>query len=175
MEKTTITATNANNSHFLFKTRRLFVKMLNSLTKRTTIVEVISALLIILFIYTGLNKIMDYNTFLLQVGRSPFLEKYNKLIAITLPPSELFIALSLVFKRSRLLGLHLSFFLMTLFTGYVWVMLNYAYDLPCSCGGIISSMDWHDHLIFNFCFTILALVAIFLESNSKMKSIKIGI
>jgi hypothetical protein len=133
--------------------------------KRKIAVEVIAALLIILFIYTGLNKLIDYGTFKFQLGRSPYLQRLAGLIAATLPTGELLVALALIFKPTKLLGLYASFFLMTLFTGYVWIMLNNSYYLPCSCGGILSAMSWRDHFIFNSAFTIIAMLGVILQSN----------
>jgi hypothetical protein len=154
---------------FLSRTGSIFIKMGRGLIKRTTIVEIISALLIILFIYTGINKIMDFAKFKYEMGRSPFIQNMAGFIAYTLPPGELLIALALILKRTRLLGLYLSLFIMALFTGYIWLMLNYAYDLPCSCGGILAEMSWNDHLYFNACFTSLSLIGIILQSKkSKM-------
>lgn len=135
------------------------------LSKRTTIVEIISALLIILFIYTGINKMMDFAKFKYEMGRSPFIQNMAGFIAYTLPPGELLISLVLIIKRTRLLGLYISFVIMALFTGYIWLMLNYAYDLPCSCGGIISKMSWDEHLRFNSVFTGLALIGIMLQAS----------
>jgi|SRR5579859_3693853 len=128
-------------------------------------VEIISALLIILFIYTGMNKLMDYDSFKFTLGRSPFIQHMSGFIAIALPAGELLIALSLVFRRSRLIGLYASYFLMFLFTGYVWIMLHYAYDLPCSCGGVLASLSWKDHLLFNSAFTSLSLAGVLLQAR----------
>lgn len=128
-------------------------------------IEIICALLIILFIYTGINKIMDYSNFKFQIGRSPFIQHMAGFIAIALPVGELLISLALVMKRTRLLGLYLSFFLMALLTGYVWMMLHYAYDLPCSCGGVLAALSWHDHLLFNSVFTLLAMAGVIIQSN----------
>jgi hypothetical protein len=127
--------------------------------------EIIVALLIILFIYTGLNKMLDYSNFKFQLGRSPFIQSMSGFIATTLPAGEMLIAALLVFKRTRLLGLYASFSLMALFTGYIWIMLHYAYDLPCSCGGVLAILSWKDHLIFNSVFTVLALIAVILHSK----------
>lgn len=150
------------------KTGRVFVKagrsILNGLKKKNTYVELICALLIILFIYTGINKIMDVDKFKYEMGRSPFIQNMSGLIAYTLPAGEILLALGLIMKRTRLLALYLSFILMALFTGYIWLMLNYAYDLPCSCGGIISSLSWHQHLVFNACFTGMAMIGVVLQS-----------
>ncbi|SIO49337.1 MauE/DoxX family redox-associated membrane protein [Chitinophaga niabensis] len=127
------------------------------------IIELIAALLIVLWIYTGLNKMMDYSTFKTQLGRSPFIQSLAGFIAIALPVGEIILASLLVFKKTRKLGLYLSFGLMFLFTGYIWLMLNYAYDLPCSCGGVLAKLSWGDHLIFNSGFTILSLIGIILS------------
>lgn len=131
-----------------------------------SITGIISALFIILFIYTGLNKLMDLSEFRLQMERSPFIGQLAGFIAISLPVGEMLIALALIMNRFRLLGLYLSLFLMALFTGYIWLMLQYAQDLPCTCGGVISKMSWKDHLIFNGAFTLLAIVGILLQGKS---------
>ena len=93
----------------------------------------------------------------------------SEFIAATLPAGELLVAASLLFKRTRLTGLYASFFLMALFTGYIFMMLHFSYDLPCSCGGVLAKMSWQDHLLFNSAFTLLAGIAVILESDSKAK------
>lgn len=108
---------------------------------------------------------LDYNTFKSQLEKSPFVEHFSGLISLTLPTGEILMGSMLVYKRTSLIGLYLSFALMLLFTGYVWMMLNYAYDLPCSCGGIVSQLSWSEHLWFNIGFTLLAVIAIFLKTN----------
>lgn len=160
---------NISKKSFLSKTGNLFIRMGRRLTKRNTIIEIICSLFIILFIYTGINKIMDFAKFKFEMGRSPFLQNISEFVAITIPPAELLIALMLIIKRTRLLGLYVSFFLMTLFTGYVWIMLHYAYDLPCSCGGIIQKMTWNQHLYFNALFTTFALIGTLIENNKATK------
>jgi hypothetical protein len=126
--------------NLLSRTGNIFIRTGRFLTRRTTIVEIISALLIILWIYTGLNKLLDYDNFKFQLGRSPFLQDLSKPIAIALPVGELLLALSLTIKRTRLLGLYASFFLMLLFTGYIYAMLHYSYYVPCSCGGVLAAL-----------------------------------
>lgn len=141
------------------------IKTLKLLIRKETIIEVICALTIILFIYTGLNKIMDLNKFKSTIDRSPFIQNYSSFLTYFIPIGEIFISVLLIIPRSRLLGLYLSFALMAFFTGYVWLMLNYAYDLPCSCGGIISELTWEDHLVFNSIYTLLPFTGILLQST----------
>lgn len=142
--------------------------MSNRLRFYNITVQIIAALLLILFVYTGMNKLIDHTQFRTQLGRSPFLENMADFISYILPVGEILLAFALVIKRTRLLGLFISFFLMALFTGYIWLMLKYAYDLPCSCGGILASMSWQTHLIFNAIFTVLAAIGVFLESKIRI-------
>ena len=148
---------------FLFG--RLGRRFVTGLRKKNTYVEFICALFIILFIYTGLNKILDIDKFKFEMGRSPFIQDIGGFIAYTLPAGEMLLALGLIIKKTRLPSLYISFALMALFTGYIWLMLNYAYDLPCSCGGIIARLSWHDHLVFNIVFTCLAVVGVILQGK----------
>ncbi|MBW7891306.1 MAG: DoxX family membrane protein [Chitinophagaceae bacterium] len=128
--------------------------------KKTLIVDIISGLLILLFVYAGLSKLLDYADFKFQLSRSPFVTKVAGLVAWAVPASEIVVALLLVFNRTRLLGFYASFFLMLLFTGYIYAMLHYSYYVPCSCGGVLSQMSWGQHLIFNIAFTILAFLGV---------------
>ncbi len=128
----------------------------------TIVIELIVAALVILWIYTSISKFYDYENFKTQLGRSPFLDGMSGFIAITLPAGELLLALFLVFRKTRKLGLYLSFALMLLFTGYIYIMLYYSYDLPCSCGGVLAKMSWNDHLYFNAGYTLLSLIGIIL-------------
>jgi hypothetical protein len=139
---------------------------------RNFTIEISAALLVILFIYTGMNKLMDHEQFSFQLGRSPYMQHLVDYIAIPLPLGELAIAALLIFKRTRLLGFYASFFLMSLFTGYVWLMLNKSYYLPCSCGGILQALSWKAHLVFNATFTGLSLAGIFLQSNKINHTLK---
>lgn len=139
-----------------------------SVTKEI-LIEVIIILFIVLWLYTGLNKILDYKSFKTQLEKSPFVERFATLISWTLPTTEMLIAATLVYKRTKLLGLYLSYTLMLLFTGYIWLMLRYAYDLPCSCGGILASMSWQEHLIFNTTMTLLVVLAIVAQTQILIK------
>lgn len=154
---------------FLSKIKGANNKLLKRIIKKEVFIEVICALIIVLFIYTGLNKLMDLNKFKSTIDRSPFIQDYSLIITYLIPISEILISLLLIIPKSRLFGLYLSFALMAFFSGYVWLMLNYAYDLPCSCGGIISEMSWEDHLVFNAIFTTLPFLGIFLQSSIQKK------
>lgn len=136
---------------------------------KTLIIEFISILFVILWIYAGLSKLLDYETSRFQLGRSPFLQNIAGFVAWAIPTVEIIIAIGLLTPRTRLVSLYASFGLMLMFSGYIYLILNHSYYIPCSCGGVLSGMDWHTHLWFNIAFTGLALVAIILSVSAKDK------
>lgn len=130
------------------------------------LIEIICALLIFLFIYTGVSKLLDYHTFRRQLGQSPFITSYASILAWALPLGEIFIAGMLSFNRSRLPGLYLSFFLLCLFTFYLSAMLHLSYYIPCSCGGVLQSLSWQAHIILNIVFIMLATAGTLLQPKN---------
>jgi len=128
--------------------------------KKSTIVEIISSLLVFLFVYAALSKLLDFDKFKYQLGQSPFITHISRFVVWAIPLGEIAVSIALVIKRTRTAGLYLSFFLMLLFTGYIFIMLRYSSYLPCSCGGILSAMSWQQHFVFNLVFTLLSLLGI---------------
>ncbi|HEY0667168.1 MAG TPA: MauE/DoxX family redox-associated membrane protein [Sphingobacteriaceae bacterium] len=126
-----------------------------------------ASLLIMLFVYAGLSKLMDYSTFRFQLGRSPYVTGIAGFVAWFMPAAELIAALLLTFQRTRLFGFYLSFLLMVLFTGYIYAMLHYSPFLPCSCGGVLSAMSWEQHLYFNIFFVLVALAGTLLMARDQ--------
>jgi len=131
------------------------------------LVPVTSYLYILLFVYAGFSKLLDYETFTVQLAQSPLLSAYAGLIAPAVIVLELVLSLLLMQKNTRLIGLYASLFLMVAFTVYIYLILNYSDFVPCSCGGIIEKMNWTEHMIFNIAFVIMALFAIVLSEKEK--------
>jgi hypothetical protein len=134
---------------------------------RNLIVQIICYLYILLFVYAAVSKILDFETFRIQLAQSPLLSAYAGLIAPSVIIAELFLTLLLCFKATRLIGLYFSFFLMIAFTVYIYLILNYSDFIPCSCGGIIEKLGWAEHMIFNLTYAVLALVAVVLSEGEK--------
>lgn len=133
---------------------------LNHFMRRKAIVDIIAALLILLFTYTAVNKLVGLDLFKVLLAQSPGIGDHAGWLYIVIPAVELIIAALLFFPATRLKGLYASFTLMLAFTIYVGYMLYVGGDLPCSCGGAISKMTWQQHLYFNMFFTLAALLAI---------------
>jgi len=128
---------------------------------KKTLIELPSILLVLLFTYAGFSKLVQYDTFRYQLSQSPFVTSYADIIAWLLPLSELLIAALFFLPRFRLTAYYFSYSLMLAFTLYIYTMLHYSYFVPCSCGGLLSQMNWDQHFIFNIVFTIIALAGIF--------------
>lgn len=127
---------------------------------RTIIMEIIAFLFIILWIYAAFSKLFAYETFKLQLSKSPFLTDLSVPIAIGIPAIELIVAGMLLWKPLRIWGLYVSLFLMVLFTIYIIAILNFSHYIPCSCGGIISRLSWKQHLLFNVILVTLNIIVI---------------
>lgn len=140
--------------------------------KRTTIIETITILNIILFLYTGIAKIMDYSVFKEQLAVSPILSWAAQPVALLLPWIEFAIVLMLVIPRWRLKGLYASLALMALFTAYIIVLFSISTEMPCSCGGIIDLLSWQQHIVFNAAFIGLNLWSIILLKKEKKALLK---
>lgn len=134
---------------------------------RMLIIEIISGLFVLLWCYAAISKLSDFESFKDQISKSPFITDLVEVVTFLIPFFELFIVGLFFFQKTRLLGLYLSFFLMFLFSGYIYIMLNHSYYIPCSCGGVLDSMSWEQHLGFNIFFTLLGLIGIMMTDNNK--------
>src|SRR5690606_37084844 len=129
------------------------------------ITEIISMLFILLFVYAAVNKLWELENFRIQLGQSPMLTSMGDWAAWTVPTIELVIAGMFIVPRLRLMALYAAFSLMTMFTAYIYIILNYSPYVPCSCGGILEKMGWREHLIFNSVFVLLALTGVLILSS----------
>ena len=123
----------------------------------------VSLALIILWVYAAVSKLETFEAFQQQLLRQPLPLWLTAPLAWGLPVMELTAALLLIYRRSRGVGLLLSFLLMLLFTGYVGLaVLGVWEELPCACGGVLSSLGWREHLVFNVVYTLVAGCGLYL-------------
>jgi hypothetical protein len=80
---------------------------------------------------------------------------------------ELGLVLALSLPVSRLKALYLSVGLMIVFTTYIILILNFSSFIPCSCGGILETLGWTEHLIFNLFFIVTGSYVLVLHNHSK--------
>ncbi|MNJ98896.1 hypothetical protein D3C87_166650 [compost metagenome] len=137
-------------------------------TKRT-IVDIIVYLYVLLFLYAATSKLIDYNKFQLQMSKSPIITDYAHVLVWMVPALEIIISIMLLIEKTKMIGLFAAFGLMSLFTAYIYAILNYSDSIPCSCGGVLQKMTWDQHLIFNIVFVILGIVGIILHTKTTDK------
>uniref|UniRef100_UPI004048BF54 MauE/DoxX family redox-associated membrane protein n=1 Tax=Mariniflexile sp. TaxID=1979402 RepID=UPI004048BF54 len=134
-------------------------------------IEIICFLFIFLFSYAAISKLLDFNTFKIQLGQSPLLTAFAGWVAWVVPIIELITALLLAIPKYRLVALYGALGLMSLFTLYIIAILKFSDYVPCSCGGILENMGWQEHLIFNVIFLGLAMIGILITPSKTNASL----
>lgn len=138
------------------------------------ILDLISVLFVLLFVYAAVSKFIEFDKFKIQVGQSPILTDFADYVIWVIPIVEIAISVLLMIPRFRLWGLYAAFCLMLMFTTYIVLILNFSKNIPCSCGGILGRLGWKEHLYFNAGFTLLAIVGLIIcyqvESKNVLRS-----
>ena len=134
--------------------------------------ECISALLILLFLYASVSKFLDFKTFIKEMNNQPLPNSWTPFLVYFIPCSEILLSVALIFERTRLLGLYGSLVLMGLFTIYAILILVHVFSyVPCSCGGVIKRLTWRQHLILNLFFVTLSVVGVIAQRRKSFHSI----
>jgi Methylamine utilisation protein MauE. len=139
--------------------------------RRKIIIEIISSLLILLFLYASFSKWFAFKSFIGDMNNQPFPNWMTPWLVYSIPSIEVIIALLLIFDKTRLSGLYASLILMMAFTIYTAAVLLHAFKyIPCSCGGVIRRLTWPQHLVFNIFFVGISIAGIILLKRSQMKN-----
>ncbi|WP_462244976.1 MauE/DoxX family redox-associated membrane protein [Ferruginibacter sp.] len=125
-------------------------------------------LLIFLFTYTGITKLIDHSIFKSSILQSSIISNYATVISLSIPLLELSIVVMLVFEKYRQKGFLFSLLLMAAFTIYITYMILFIPHLPCSCGGILKELSWSNHLLFNSFVILLILVSLLSQNKHKL-------
>ena len=97
-----------------------------------------------------MSKLTHYGVTTIQMKSQPLPEWSVGFLTWFVPVTELLLALLLLVRKTRFMGLLLSTHLMLLFTLYVLYVLHIPKEnIPCSCGGLISQLGWKGHLWLN--------------------------
>lgn len=146
--------------------------MLRSKFQYNIVINSIRFLFIILFVYAATSKLLILEQFKIQLQKSPFISSYADLLTWGIPLLEYIIVGLFLISRFIHFAFYISLGLMTVFTIYIFLVLNISESIPCSCGGVISNLDWKEHFVFNILFMFLALLGILLINKQKTNHIK---
>jgi uncharacterized membrane protein YphA (DoxX/SURF4 family) len=121
--------------------------------------ELITGALVFLFLYTALTKLYDVSRFASAMKHNSILAPYADILKWFVPITEIIIVILLCIPQTRRKGILISAILLVAFAAYISYMLFKDSDLPCTCGGILESMSWKQHLVFNISMIVLSVAA----------------
>lgn len=132
-----------------------------------TWISLVRWLYVFLFTYTGYGKLKNINSFVKGIQKVPYLGNYADFIGWSVPILELVLAVGLVLplKRPATIAIKASAALMVVFTLYLLLMIILVKEKMCHCGGVIESLSWPQHLVFNTIVLILGIWAIRKENK----------
>lgn len=141
------------------------------------IIEIVTYLYVVLFLYTGIEKFIDFEGFRNTISNAAPIHTFAPFLSWAVPLTEFAIVVLLIYPNWRIYGLYAGGSLMAIFTIYISYMFISHSHLPCSCGGVIKLMNWHQHLYFNSGFVLMAVLSIIIdqrydidqEQSSKLK------
>jgi putative oxidoreductase len=130
---------------------------------KNILIEVLSSLVMLLFLYAAISKLLSFYEFKQQMYKQPFNRAMVPLLIYGLPTMEILVALFLISDRTRKVGFIGSLLLLASFTIYIILIKAKAFShIPCSCGGIISQLKWTGHLILNLSFLAVTIAGLYL-------------
>lgn len=120
--------------------------------------EVIIILLIVVFAYPGMSKLLEIKKFEEQLSFSPLLpDLITPYLAWIIPILMLIVSGFLLIRKIRTIVIKAYIGLMGLFTLYIIAILSVASFIPCSCIGFSDRLSWKQQLIMNIIVLILSL------------------
>ena len=142
--------------------------------KRKIIIEIISSLLILLFLYASVSKWLAFRTFIGEMNNQPFPNWMTPFLVWSIPFIEVLIAVGLIFEKTRVQSFYASLMLMLAFTIYTVAILLHAFKyIPCSCGGVIRKLTWPQHLFFNLFFVGISILGIILKKREPVNEVQV--
>lgn len=130
------------------------------------LVDIICGLLVLVFVYSGINKLWDHNNFETQIKFIVSYPLVGNIFSYTVPLVELLIAMLISINQTKRVGIYAFLTMMTAFTFYIIFMLGSGKNLPCTCGGFINTLSWKQHLAFNIGLILLAVAGLYLDKKN---------
>lgn len=116
------------------------------------------------FSYTLMNKVLIYDSFLLNIAKTGIFSHYQvyivSVIAILLEAVSI-----LLLCLKKYYGLVLSLSMMSLFTLYIIVLYAMGRYEVCGCGGIMNGLDFKSHLFVNI---LLICIIVYLLKDERL-------
>lgn len=132
----------------------------------TTIYKVLRGLMILFWVYVGIEKLWQLSAFHIALQQQPVISILAPILFWLLPLLEIGIGalLGLPSRRLQHWGWIASTIMITLFSIYIALGVLDVYDKkPCMCTSFLSHISWTAHLIFNLVILGLSLAGLVLN------------
>jgi putative oxidoreductase len=137
-------------------------------TKTKTYLTLTASILIFLWVYAAVSKLLAFELFKTQMFRQTLPHWLAIITVWTLPGTELGLSGLLLIACTRRIGFLISGAMLSLFTVYIiLVLLHFFGRTPCSCGGVIQALGWKWHLVFNLFFLLLSFSGIYITNRER--------
>lgn len=135
------------------------------------ILEALTIILVLLWCPVLVDKMINVETYRTGISRQPLPDLIKQLLIYVLPIVESVTLILLTIQRYRTYGFLLSSILMLGFTGYITAaLLGVWQNLPCSCGSVITGMNWTQHFWFNLFFLLISVSGFILNRTKNRHS-----
>ncbi|UKT65050.1 MauE/DoxX family redox-associated membrane protein [Pedobacter mucosus] len=136
--------------------------------KRDVTIYIAASVLVLLFILTGVEKVVDFQAFREKMSGQVFGPWLLAVLTYMVPLSEIACVMLLLFPYTRFAGFILSTAMLAAFTVYIiLVLLNVFAKHPCPCGGPLKHLTWGQHLIFNTIFLLISSLGLLLTYKER--------
>ncbi|WP_144605864.1 MauE/DoxX family redox-associated membrane protein [Algoriphagus algorifonticola] len=118
----------------------------------------IRSLLVLVWTYTGLEKVINFGSSRKAFHNQPFPAELAEILSYSIPMAELLISLLLLFSVTRWWGYLGSMLILTVFITYVGLIWVGAFPrVPCNCAGLIESLGWSGHFYLNLGLIVVGI------------------
>lgn len=131
---------------------------------KNLIAETIIFLLLLMWAYTFVSKLIDFDTFERQINGAYLLSALGSALPYVLQILHLSIVVLLIKKSWRKIGLITSLFILLIYTAYLVYILKFAPTIPCSCISLFRGWNWDDQLWINLAVITLNIIGLIMFS-----------
>lgn len=120
--------------------------------------QFILLILVFLWFYTGLDKVLNYPAYSKAMHYQILPRELLWFLVPLLPVLEIALGCLLMIPKLKRFGFLCSTVLMMAFTIYAGLVYFGYFPLrPCACAGLFSKLTWGSHLLINIFLTLVAL------------------
>lgn len=134
---------------------------------KTGIYFFLKYILALLFAYTFLSKLLNFDLFKVKLIRSEIIpDSAIVFFAYLIPVIELIVLIFLVNSFKTKISLYISLMVLLIFTFYLFAINHFSLYTGCSCGGVFETLTYPQHLFANSFFIAINIIALFFKRSS---------